>query len=289
MPKHIPKEIKDLITKDYLSQPQTLSELSLKYKLSSPTIAKILNERDIGRYNKVQLFSPKLKEDFFENIDTEEKAYFLGLIITDGCVHKTRNKQASVSITLHDNDTYLLERFKAAVNSNKKITNDGRGCSSIMILSDKMADDLAKYGVVPNKSFATIFPKDIANLDLYGHLLRGIFDGDGSMSFYRRQNRTSHDRKIRLCQGNRQFLIDIIDFLYDNFGIKKTSIREEKDNLWSFSYRKNSSLLSLIDLLYKNASIYMKRKKEICEKIKCEIIEYGNTEITFNSNELKVS
>ena len=60
MPKHIPKEIKDLITKDYLSQPQTLSELSLKYKLSSPTIAKILNERDIGRYNKVQLFFLKI-------------------------------------------------------------------------------------------------------------------------------------------------------------------------------------------------------------------------------------
>ena len=32
--------------------------------------------------------SPNFKENFFENIDTEEKAYLLGLYFTDGCVRK---------------------------------------------------------------------------------------------------------------------------------------------------------------------------------------------------------
>ena len=40
--------------------------------------------KDIPQYTKTQIFNPDIKEDYFENIDSQEKAYFLGLIISDG-------------------------------------------------------------------------------------------------------------------------------------------------------------------------------------------------------------
>ncbi|MEE0930544.1 MAG: hypothetical protein UIM53_06045 [Acutalibacteraceae bacterium] len=195
MPKHITKELKENIVREYLLKPQTIHEVAQKYKVSDPSVIKILDENNIIRYSKAKLFSPKLDEDFFENIDSEEKAYFLGLIITDGCIHEDKKRETSVSITLIDEDSYLLEYFRDIIGSEKKVAHDGRGCSQITIYSNKMAKDLEKYGIVPRKSLSTIFPQNIDNKDMYRHILRGIFDGDGSIGFYKRKNRISHDKK----------------------------------------------------------------------------------------------
>lgn len=43
-----------------------------------------------------------------------------------------------------------------------------------------MAEALAKYGVVPRKSHITYLPLNIPK-EMFSHLIRGIFDGDGSI------------------------------------------------------------------------------------------------------------
>lgn len=213
MPKHITKEKKNNIVKYYKTKPMTITDVSKKFGVSNPSVIKVLNEYNVERYSKIKLFSPNLIEDYFENINTEQKAYFLGLIISDGCVHNTKNKQSLVSITLDSNDDYLLDFFKKEIKSNKKITHDTRGCSQISILSNKMVSDLKKYGVCENKSLHTIFPKDIPE-HLYCHLIRGLIDGDGSISFYKRKDRKNcHVKAIRFCQGNKKMIGDLVDFL----------------------------------------------------------------------------
>lgn len=279
MPKHITKEIKEKIIKFYKQKPITIEELSKEFNISVPSILKILNEYKIKKYTKVQLFSPDLREDYFENIDNEFKAYFLGLIITDGCVHYTKGKQPLVGLTLNSKDDYLLNEFKKQIKSNKKITYDNRGCSEINILSRKMVEDLKKYGVIPNKSLKTIFPKNITMI-LYKDLIRGILDGDGSISFYVRKRRKSHTKAIRFCQGNKQFLEDLVEFFYKEIGIEKVNVFQERENLWSISYRKNDSLIKIINYIYDDAHIYMLRKKHLCDLIYNEIYNYDNTEIT---------
>lgn len=279
MSQYITKEIKEKIIKFYKQKPITVEEVSKNFNISIPSILKILNEYKIKRYTKVQLFSPDLKENYFENIDNEFKAYFLGLIITDGCVHSTKGKQPLVGLTLNKKDDYLLNEFKKQIKSNKKITFDGKGCSEIHILSKKMVEDLNKYGVVPNKSLNTVFPKNIPII-LYKDLIRGILDGDGSISFYIRKRRKSHIKAIRFCQGNKQFLEDLVDFFYEQVGVEKVNLFQEKENLWSVAYRKNDSLIKIINYIYDDAHIYMFRKKHLCDLIYNEIYNYGNTEIT---------
>ena len=72
-------------------------------------------------------------ENYFSEIDTPEKAYFLGMIITDGCVHEN-----VLSMSLQESDEYILEFLKKELKSNKKITQDGRGCSGLQIVSKKI-------------------------------------------------------------------------------------------------------------------------------------------------------
>lgn len=288
MPKHITKQTKEEIVKYYKSKPMTLEEVVDKFNVCKPSVIKILNEYRIKRYTKVQLFSPDLDEHYFDNIDTEAKAYFLGLIITNGCIHNTKGKQKLVGITLQNCDKYILEIFRNEIHSNKKITADGRGCSEINILSNNLVNGLKQYGVAEKKSLHTIFPKNIPK-HLYSHLIRGILDGDGSVSFYARPHRKSHVKAVRFCQGNKNFLSDLINFLYEECGIDKINIFQEKDSLWSIAYRKNESMIKLINYMYQDAHIYLERKKHICDLICKEIADYGNTEITTEAKEAVVS
>lgn len=288
MPKHITKEQKEKIVNYYQSRPMKQEDVAKLFKISLPSVVKILQEYRIKPYNKVQIFSPDLDEYYFNTIDTEIKAYFLGLIITDGCVHYTKGKQPLVALSLQECDKYILERFKKEIHSNKVVTSDGRGSANINILSRTMVESLKKYGVVERKSLHTVFPKNIP-IELYPHLLRGILDGDGSVSFYARRGRKCHVKAIRFCQGNEQFLKDIVDHLFNYCGIDKINTYKEKDSLWSIAYRKDDSMIKIIQYLYKNATIYLTRKKHLCDLICDEIIKYGNTEITIEGKSTMVS
>ena len=120
-----------------------------------------------------------MNESFFHNLD-ENSAYYLGLIIADGNVFKDETgRQASISITLNKEDEYLLFKFKEILKANTTISHDGRGASQFAIRSNIMANDLEKYGVIPRKSYFTYLPK--VSDDLMPNLIRGIFDGDGSI------------------------------------------------------------------------------------------------------------
>lgn len=288
MPKHITKEQKEEIVKFYKTKPMKQDVVAEKFNISLPSVIKILKEYRVKTYNKVQLFSPDLNEHYFDKIDTEEKAYFLGLIITDGCIHNTKGRQSLIALTLQESDKYILERFKSAICSNKTVTNDGRGCVNINILSNTMVKSLKKYGINERKSLHTVLPQNIPQ-ELYPHLIRGILDGDGSVSFYARQGRKCHVKAIRFCQGNENFLKDLVDCLYNNCGAIKVNTYQEKENLWSIAYRKDDSMMKIIQYIYKDATIYLIRKKHLCDLICNEIIKYGNTEITIENKKSMVS
>lgn len=227
MSKHLSKENEIQIIEYYKTKPMTIKELCNKFNLCNVTIIKILNKYNIKRYNRTKLFSPQLDEHYFENIDNEEKAYFSGLIVSDGCIYSQNIRSSMVVITLQGCDKYILEHFIKCIKSNKHITSDGRGYFEIQILSDVMVNDLRKYGLFENKSLHTIFPKNLPK-DLYCHFIRGLIDGDGSISFYNRQNRYCHVKAISFCQGNKKFVEDFIKFLHDNIGTKIISVYQEK-------------------------------------------------------------
>ena len=278
--KIITSELKQEIIKYYLSQPMTMKQVEDKYELSHPTVTKIL--KDVPRYSKAKLNNPNANERFFKNIDSEEKAYFLGLLISDGNVFKdSTGRQASISITLDLNDEYILQKFKEVLNVNTSISKDGRGCGQIAIRSNLMADDLKQYGVVPRKSYITYLPK--IN-DIYmSHLIRGILDGDGSILAKPSPKQDGHNRylhSISFC-GSHQLMEDIAKYLYNNLQLKQPiQVYDYQDkNLSDIHIQNYEDMEKVGDWLYKDATIYLVRKNNIYNLFKEHYNQIKNREI----------
>ena len=267
MPRKIIKEdLKNEIIKYYLSQPMTLKQVEDKFQLSHPTISKIL--MDIPKYTKAKLNNPNMKEHFFQNINNEENAYFLGLIISDGNIFKDNTgRQASISITLDLKDKYLLTKFKEVVNSNTSIVHDGRGCGQLAVRSNIMAKDLEQYGVVPRKSYYTYLPQNI-NDKVMNHLIRGIFDGDGSI-----QAKINYDNRFlhnfSFC-GTHKLMEDISNYCFEKLQLKqKPTIYDYKDReLGEIKIQNKEDMYIFGEWLYKDATIFMNRKKNIYNNFK---------------------
>lgn len=265
MPRKIITEgLKQEIIKYYLSRPMTMKQVEDKYELSHPTITKLL--KDVPKYTKAKLNNPNMNERFFEKIDSEESAYFLGLLISDGNVFKDNTgRQASISIALDSKDEYMLEKFKEVVNSNTSIGHDGRGCSQIAVRSNIMAEDLAKYGVVPRKSYNTHLPQ-VADKWM-PHLIRGIFDGDGSIMAKPSPNNDGHNRflhSISFC-GTHELMTNISDYAFKKLHLK------QKPTVYDYADRKLSEvkIQNIDDMakfgwwMYYNSTIQLNRKKDI--------------------------
>lgn len=259
----VTEELKKDIINFYRSKPMSILTVCEKYGLCSPTVSKIL--KDEKRYKKASIFNPDFDEAYFENIDTEAKAYFLGLIIADGNVfidekNKEANRQAVISITLNSSDEYILERFRNEVKTNTIVGHDGRGCSQVAVRSNKMSKDLEKYGVVPRKSFITYLPQ--IDKELMPHLIRGIMDGDGSINAHLiKSGRFLHS--IAFC-GTHRLMSEISDFIYSNANLNtKPRVYDYKTRTLSeIAVRGIDDMFKLGEFIYNNSTIYLNRKRE---------------------------
>lgn len=260
--KIITEELKQEIIEYYLSQPMTMKQIEDKYELSHPTVTKIL--KDVPKYTKAKLNNPNMKEHFFQEINEEAKAYFLGLLISDGNVFKDNTgRQASISITLHLKDEYMLEKFKEVLQANTSVSYDGRGCGQIAVRSNIMAEDLAKYGVVPLKSYNTYLPQ--VSKEMMPHLIRGIFDGDGSIMAKPSPNNDGHNRflhSISFC-GTHQLMEDISNYILKNSGIKTTVYDYKDRNLSELKIQNIHAMAKFGYWMYRNSTIFLNRKKDI--------------------------
>jgi hypothetical protein len=120
-----------------------------------------------------------------------------------------------------------------------------------------MAEDLARYGVVPNKWFIVKVKGGVENnKDLW----RGIIDGDGHLGIYLRRRKEGSLRPIpyisltcnlNVCLQFKAFLEKSLGFLMPNIVPDKKSYQ-----LWISDHR----ALRAIGLLYANCSLALDRK-----------------------------
>lgn len=284
----IGKPITDDVRRDvidfYLSKPMTYKCVCEKFNLCEPTVMKIL--KDIPKYTRAKINSPNLNESIFEEINDEMSAYFLGLIISDGNVFEYNGgdrRQDSVSITLQECDEYLLEEFRKWTKTSTNIGHDGRGSSTVAIRSNKVSENLKKWGVVPRKSFITYLPK--IDDKYMSHLIRGIFDGDGSIRFERTSRRFL--KYMTIC-GSEQLIYDVVDYIFDNLKLSfKPKIYSYKNrSLFEFKLYNYEDMKAFGDFMYKDSTVYLKRKKEKFDAFLKAYENYkDNTEISMESKE----
>ena len=252
------------IEKRYYST--TSIELAKEYGVSSSKISQIWMRADLrGKVNRTYY----LNENYFENIDNDEKAYWIGFIASDGCIYQSNdNRQDMLSIILSSKDKKHLEKLKKALETNKPLSTrkkDNFEYVSLQISSNKISKDLQKIGITPRKTYNVQWPK-IPERFLPAYV-RGYFDGDGHISHKIEKNKL-HNAGISLV-GFFENMRNFQEYLLSK-GIKTTlSLDKRKGRAPGFSsliLTNKKEKQKFLHLIYDNASVYLDRKYELAQK-----------------------
>lgn len=203
--------------------------------------------------------------NYFETIDSQEKAYWLGFIYADGYITiNNYNKSCELAIQLQSSDGNHLKKFNKSLQGNVEVeffskksnfNNKTYDACRIRFYSQKMVYDLVNLGVTPNKSLLISFPKID---DIYiPHFIRGYFDGDGCIVKSNHNNGKSYVRADFTC-GSEIFVNQLREILY-------------KNNIKSYICRENNKPFRLViggmqncdnflNYIYNDASLYLERK-----------------------------
>lgn len=239
---------------------ETIKNIASFYNVDPRTVSGFLKQFGI---NIKKPHPPKIysvKEDIFQNIDTEEKAWVLGFIYADGYIDSSKTK---LKFTLAEKDKDVLEKIKSILRSNSPIRRkEGRqikgtdyfGSSTVtlMISNAQVCQDLEKHGAFYKKSLKLQFPLFLKD-ELIKHFIRGYFDGDGSITFGR------HDFPKISIASNKEFLEGIHDILLKE-NITSNIYASNRSKVNSLEINAKSSVEKFLNYIYKDSNIFMERK-----------------------------
>ena len=262
------KELQKEIFEKYLSG-KSFVTISKEIGLPAWIITKIYKDNGgIVRTDREQALKYTCNDDFFEVIDTEEKAYWLGFMYADGYIVAPRKYNTiRVGISITKGDKNHLEKFKKTINFTGKIHDYNGGKSKykgskpycrILISSPKMAQDLIDKGCIIEKTDKLKYPStDIVPKHLEKHFIRGLIDGDGSITI---NTKGTHDTYCLKFTGTENMCRGILHFFCkDSITLDKRHKDSDNDN-YSFSLGGNYQVKVFLDILYGNATIYLDRK-----------------------------
>lgn len=251
-------ETKNKIIEAYRNN-MSLREIEKEFKVLRATVSKFLEEQNIKKIKGNHYRKYFHDFDFFENIDTEEKAYWLGFMFADGYIvnHENRYGEDSFGLTLAEDSLDSIEKFKKSLHATNPILYDnsksiGQPQAKIVLTSQKTVNDLIDKGCVKQKSLILQPPKKVPE-KLLSHFIRGFFDGDGSLMKYNYNNYPSYQIGFTTTY-------EMAIWLREIFG--KGDIRKEKrrDFTWYYSIGGNRQVLDICHYMYDEATIWMDRK-----------------------------
>lgn len=239
---------------------------TMTYKQLSEKLDRTKTAIDL-KINRLGLKKDKYtyNHDYFENIDSPQKAYWLGFIYADGGVFiNSKTNSCELSIKLQASDHEHLRKFNKALGGNVDISFDTRKCNlngktydmcQIRFYSSKLVHDIGNYGVTPNKTLSIRFP----NIDksLYTDFIRGYFDGDGSIYENKKKSGPSSIAANFTC-GSIGFLEDLRTILYENGIYSYIATWKDKAPKLIIGGMKNTH--HFLYYIYSKKSEYLERK-----------------------------
>lgn len=253
-----------------------LKENFLKYSKSE--LAKKLNRTPSSIQNKANKLGLQRPEkyfydvDYFESINTEEKAYWLGFIYADGYICQTeRNCTLGIELAIRDIDH--LKKFNKCINGNIPIETRWREPSdivlkrremcSIRLYRQKIVEDLLNQGLLLNKTYKELHLPSLQD-NLIVPFIRGFFDGDGAI-FSRHVNGHKDDTLAsNITNASLCLLSEIKEYLYSKHIYSYISEQKNKKGqtipIYQLNIRGMENCVDFLSLLYDDAVIYLDRK-----------------------------
>lgn len=190
----------------------------------------------------------------FKEINTEDEAYWLGFLLADG--HNHNNKKIRVDIKDKDHLEKLSLLIYPKGNKPIKIRDLGFGPVYYFDCSvEEIVKNLSSFGVVPKKSKISTLP--IIPKEMYRHFIRGLFDGDGCLTFSMDKNYRRYTFSI---VGNYDLVMSVRDIIFADTNIQ---LGERKmKSIHSVYKRGNQQIIEIMNWIYKDSNIHLNRKFE---------------------------
>jgi hypothetical protein len=234
-----------------------------------------------SKEDRWKLSHPKyeLKNDkFFELIDTESKAYWLGFMFADGCIIRRPYGVSGIQVGLNIKDKNHLEKFKKDLGSNHPLYEKGKKltpfgvCDMIYLCVARvgLAQQLISHGCIPNKTLVLKYPnRSSLPEELDRHFIRGYFDADGCISCSDTGTGTVK-YMFNIAGVSEEFLIKIRSILVDNVGVNRIELLRDNrcggvngnHDMFTLKYSGNAQVSAIRAWLYKDATIFLDRKRD---------------------------
>ena len=247
------KEIINLYNKGYNQK-----EIADKFNTFNTSIRRVLLRNNIplrsgSKTNRLCKHNPFKRKD-------EYSEYFLGLLLTDGHISSRPNRTDCISLSLSEQDGYIVEQFRDWASPNSKVSKLFQKLNSSYMYSTSLTNEeavewLRRKGNFYNKSFqCKIY------CPINWNILRGIFDGDGGF------HKTGNSLHFFVCGLSKDFIYQIHNFL-QNKGIKSKvrftpPSKWHKNGLYYVEVYKQEDVIKIGLNMYFNAHIFIKRKYE---------------------------
>ena len=269
--KRLTHQEKSILFEMYETGNYSANQLTQYFPISSVAINNLLRRNGYKAKSPSELKRKyPIVEDFFDIIDTEEKAYILGLLYADGYNQTERN---SVSIGLKEDDKEILEKMTELIqptkpllclnlsNARKRVGFENAQNQYRLVIANKhISERLVELGCGKAKTHNLIFPtEEQVPSHLIRHFVRGYFDGDGSVS--------GDKQKQISFVGTVNFLKPLQQILMEELGFSETQLdqryKDRKDEIRSLRYCGINQCIKFRDWLYEDVTIFLKRKKDI--------------------------
>lgn len=269
-----------------ISLSENLVRSLYKRYCNGESISKIVKTEDIGTKTVAKVFSEfnklgliyKPNENYFDIIDSEEKAYYLGLIAADGTIVKNNtinkgkiSKSKILNISLQEIDGYILEKLNQAICPYKKLVlydlkiKNWSKRITFRVSSIEICNQLQKYNIEERKTFKEYSIPKIPK-QLVPHYIRGFFDGDGCcykklINHHKHTKKGNYTNKVSFASLTRT----ILDSIQTELNLGKVYERKKsgnRQNIFILDIERKVEVQQFYNYIYKNATIYLKRKKE---------------------------
>ena len=211
-----------------------------------------------------------LNHQFFKTW-TPAMAYTLGFFAADGTM--IANNRGAHFIEFHITDKEILTQIRSVVGSNHKIAIRKRDPKHklgyrLQIGSKEWFADLTVLGFVPNKSLTMKLP--VIPPKLFGHFIRGYFDGDGCVHFKKYfakdRGKMKWSFSSRFTSGSEAFLLSLHKALRQH-GVQKGFIyKKQRGNELVLSHKDSIALFRIMYDTLSNNDLYLARKHLLFKK-----------------------
>jgi hypothetical protein len=257
----------------------SLDQVSEQLGINRSAVYRLLSQRGLMRSCSATMLGKSRIETtgaaFFECIDSESNAYWLGFICADGCVQNSkRNRALNVELSAVD-ERHLVrfaDIFGATISRRTREQRSGKISEMVAcrVSSTWVVQSLIDKGVCPAKSLSAslVGVLDHVPAHLMRHFVRGYFDGDGSVVL---PSRSGSGLMVSIS-GNQSLLSRIKDFMVMTLGVYPSKLCTRpggRAGFCSIAWQARTDTLAVEHWFYDGATIFLERKREIFSSAHC--------------------